>query len=103
MKSRSLGCTLSGLGCGLPGLTLIGLWWSPGLNSGCPGFGLCLSGLAAGGLPEGRPTVAVGPFPAGFLSEGFISGFGLLLSGLATVPVFPDGLPEDTFPDGRLP
>lgn len=99
--------------------------WSPGLKSGA-GFGAGLvdgpegfgpsDGLAAGGLPEGRPALtfpegllpeglpAEGLFEAGFLSAGLISGFGrFALSGLdAAGALSPEGRPEVTLPEGLL-
>ena len=80
MKSRSRGCSLSGLRCG--GRTETGLLWLPGLKSGfgLPGFGL--SGPADGLFPDG-------------LSGAGLSGCGLFTDGL------PGFVPEGLLPDGR--
>ena len=80
MKSRSRGCSLSGLRCG--GRTETGLLWLPGLKSGfgLPGFGL--SGPADGLFPDG-------------LSGAGLPGFGLFTDGL------PGFVPEGLLPDGR--
>ena len=80
MKSRSRGCSLSGLRCG--GRTETGLLWLPGLKSGfgLPGFGL--SGPADGLFPDG-------------LSGAGLPGCGLFTDGL------PGFVPEGLFPDGR--
>lgn len=83
MKSRSRGCSLSGLRCG--GRTETGLLWLPGLKSGfgLPGFGLSGAGLPGFGLfTDGLPGfVPEGLLPDGrdgFLSAGLISACGLL-------------------------
>ena len=80
MKSRSRGCSLSGLRCG--GRTETGLLWLPGLKSGfgLPGFGL--SGPADGLFPDG-------------LSRAGLPGCGLFTDGL------PGFVPEGLLPDGR--
>ena len=80
MKSRSRGCSLSGLRCG--GRTETGLLWLPGLKSGfgLPGFGL--SGPADGLFPDG-------------LSGAGLPGCGLFTDGL------PGFVPEGLLPDGR--
>ena len=129
MKSRSRGCSLSGLRCG--GRTETGLLWLPGLKSGfglpgfgLPGFGLSgpadglfPDGLSRAGLPgcglftDGLPGfVAEGLLPDGrdgFLSAGLISACGLL-EGFDTelldcpagrLDVLPEGFA--VFPEGR--
>ena len=80
MKSRSRGCSLSGLRCG--GRTETGLLCLPGLKSGFGLPGLGLSGPADGLFPDG-------------LSGAGLSGCGLFTDGL------PGFVPEGLLPDGR--
>lgn len=78
MKSRSRGCTLTGLGFLSGRCTLIGLSLCPGLKSGLgpDGCGL-LSGFTAGLLAEGLSTDGLLPDGLdGFLYAGLISGLG---------------------------